>query len=722
MSSTDIPASLKDKVNQVKNRILFLSPSVLSGEEREAKKEDFESLSSSNIGSGGFGKVYKVKHRVSGNIYAIKVINKKKILESEMQDQMKLEVRIMYKLDHPNIIKLYNHFEDDDSFYLVLELASKGQLYTKLKRQGRLEERSAAQFIRDVVAAVSYLHALKPPIIHRDIKPENILLDDDEVGKLCDFGWSNFFNQDRKRLTYCGTPEYLAPEMIKQAGHDQSLDLWNIGVLTYELLTGKPPFDGATQSELYENIVKVKINFPKDFSKLAKDLILRLLKSDPKERITIKELADHAWFKSNPSIRAPLVKPGQIATSADGEMKYEVISKKSLLSTPKGIYAKKETIKDSLKNHKTKDEKDKALEELSTKYQTVTKELSEAKIQFQMKLKEVDVAKKENTEVKEKLANAGKGIVPESMLEMRKLAEEMQKLKMQNKDRNEKIEELDKKNLLISEQETKIKVLKNEIEIEKNAKEMINSKLGVMQEKAETIEKKYNNLKQKHEEMKNAKGIKEAELEGKLEMMQKKISNKTEESDSDDTETMMIVIKSVLDEIKDKIKSHISDKKEEDGIRLELISTFEKLAAAKAKQESEISDLVMNYTKNIEELKENVHNEQGNIIKTREQKIIDTEKQLIEIENKKADQELSQEKTRQIKTLVELQAKLIEDLKKESDMSLKEETFLKNEINALKEKIGDLEYQVSVTQNKSVKSKQPSPEPAKKLPKPNIYI
>ena len=122
----EVPPELVDKVNNVKNRMLFLSPSILSGEERECRKDDFESLANSNIGVGGFGKVYKVRHKVSKNVYAIKVINKKKILEHDLVEQIKLEVKIMYKLDHNHILKLYNHYEDDDNFYLILQYCANG--------------------------------------------------------------------------------------------------------------------------------------------------------------------------------------------------------------------------------------------------------------------------------------------------------------------------------------------------------------------------------------------------------------------------------------------------------------------------------------------------------------------------------------------------------------------------------------------------------------------
>lgn len=139
-----VPPELKSRVNNVKNRILFLSPSVRSGEERECRKDDFESLANTNIGVGGFGKVYKVRHKLSKNIFAIKVINKAKIIEHDLVEQIKLEVKIMYELNHENIVKLHNHYEDDDNFYLILQYCSKGQLYSILKKEGRLNEKVAA--------------------------------------------------------------------------------------------------------------------------------------------------------------------------------------------------------------------------------------------------------------------------------------------------------------------------------------------------------------------------------------------------------------------------------------------------------------------------------------------------------------------------------------------------------------------------------------------------
>lgn len=209
-------------------RLLFPSPSVLSGAEREPQVNDFESLSKKALGEGAFGEVYKVRHKISKELYAIKVVSKQKVVSTNLLPQLRREIRIMYSLNHPHIVKLYNHFEDDNNFYLVLELAEGGTLWQRLARFKSFDEATAAQYIRELILALEYLHSRDPPIIHRDIKPENLLLDKegrDGRIKVADFGWSNFFNAERTRMTYCGTLDYLAPEMINQQGHTTSLDL-----------------------------------------------------------------------------------------------------------------------------------------------------------------------------------------------------------------------------------------------------------------------------------------------------------------------------------------------------------------------------------------------------------------------------------------------------------------------------------------------------------------
>ena len=295
------------QTNNVKNRMLILSPTVQEGLERECNKDDFEALDDKALGKGGFGQVWKVKHKTTNKIYAIKVINKDYIRKENMIDQMNREIEIMYRTDHPHIIKLYNHFEDDENFYLIMHCASKGQLYSLLKRLKRLDERTVAQFLREIISAVKYLHSMNPPIIHRDIKPENVLLDNDGRALLADFGWSNFQEQDKKRETYCGTPEYLAPEMVTKSGHNEGVDIWSLGVLAFELLAGRPPFiyKGDT-SALYNDIKNLRIKWTDDFPMLAKNLISKILRLKASERPSLDEILDHPWFKETPPTRKVL--------------------------------------------------------------------------------------------------------------------------------------------------------------------------------------------------------------------------------------------------------------------------------------------------------------------------------------------------------------------------------------------------------------------------------
>ena len=299
----------KPILNKVKKRLLILCPAVAAGLEREACKTDFESLEDKSIGKGGFGSDWKVRHKITKQIFAIKVINKESIVKQKMVEQTNREIEIMYKLDHPHIIKLYSHFEDDEDFCLIMQIASKGQLYSVIKRLKRLDQRTAAQYMRETISAIKYLHTRTPPIIHRDIKPENILLDQDGRCKLADFGWSNFDDGTKNRETYCGTPEYLAPEMVTKSGHDESVDIWALGVLLFEMLTGRTPFNfTGDRIQLYNNIKSLRIVWTDDFPQLAKDLVGRILRLNPKDRLTLDQIINHQWFRDTPLLR-PLLNP-----------------------------------------------------------------------------------------------------------------------------------------------------------------------------------------------------------------------------------------------------------------------------------------------------------------------------------------------------------------------------------------------------------------------------
>jgi serine/threonine protein kinase len=288
------------KLNKVKKRCLILSPTVNAGLEPECKLSDF--IKDKEIGKGGFGLVWKVNHKESGKVYCIKVIEKQGIIEQKLVEQMNREIEIMYILNHPHCLRLKNHFEDDKNFYLVMPLAAKGQLYRVLKKFRKFDERTAAQILRETISALQYLHSFNPPIIHRDIKPENLLLNDGGRILLADFGWSNF-SDGGVRKTFCGTPEYIAPEMLLKKGHDTRVDIWSIGVLMFELLSGYSPFVAKSNQDLYQNIRRLKIQWPKDMQPLAKNLIGKILKLNPLDRPSLQEILDHQWFKQTKIIK-----------------------------------------------------------------------------------------------------------------------------------------------------------------------------------------------------------------------------------------------------------------------------------------------------------------------------------------------------------------------------------------------------------------------------------
>ena len=283
------------------NKLLFESPAVLNGQDLELTRRDFDF--ERRLGDGAFGQVWRVKHKTTLKVYAMKQVPKEKVMK--MLGQFRREVFIMYELSHPHIIKLYNHFEDEKFFYLIMELAEGGNLFHKLYREKCFLERNAAQYFREVVLAVEYLHSHVPAIIHRDIKPENILLDKEGRIKLTDFGWSNYYSADNPtlRFTMCGTLEYLPPEIVTETGHNTGADIWCLGILLFEMLTGATPFNSKGRDQMLTNITNAKAKFPHSMPPLAKDLISKMIEKDPTKRISAKDIKNHGWLMQHKPIR-----------------------------------------------------------------------------------------------------------------------------------------------------------------------------------------------------------------------------------------------------------------------------------------------------------------------------------------------------------------------------------------------------------------------------------
>ncbi|XP_036915848.1 aurora kinase A isoform X2 [Sturnira hondurensis] len=199
---------------------------------------------------------------------------------------------------HPNILRLYGYFHDATRVYLILEYAPLGAVYRELQKLSRFDERRTATYITELADALSYCHSKR--VIHRDIKPENLLLGSTGELKIADFGWSVHAPSSR-RTTLCGTLDYLPPEMIEGRMHDEKVDLWSLGVLCYEFLVGKPPFEASTYQETYRRISRVEFTFPDFVPEGARDLISRLLVHNPSHRPTLKEVLQHPWIAANSS-------------------------------------------------------------------------------------------------------------------------------------------------------------------------------------------------------------------------------------------------------------------------------------------------------------------------------------------------------------------------------------------------------------------------------------
>ncbi|EMG50149.1 Spindle assembly checkpoint kinase [Candida maltosa Xu316] len=214
------------------------------------------------LGKGKLGRVYCVKHKSSGLIFALKVMSKDELIKERLEKNFKREVEIQSNLYHKNITRLYSWFHDVKNIYLVLEFSIGGELYKVLEVSKRFNDSVASYYIYQVTQALIYLHSKN--IIHRDLKPENIMVAMDNTLKVSDFGWSApcgmvGSTNKKKRLTLCGTPDYLSPEMIEHKHHDFAVDIWALGILCYEFLVGKPPFVDPSRSRTYQRIVDMDI-------------------------------------------------------------------------------------------------------------------------------------------------------------------------------------------------------------------------------------------------------------------------------------------------------------------------------------------------------------------------------------------------------------------------------------------------------------------------------
>lgn len=262
------------------------SPFIKSGEYLDkveiSKYHDFNNFEIINqgkkpIGAGAFGDVFLAKNKIDGKIFAIKVMEKQKVIETGAAlDIVYREVAIHSRIVHPNIVKLYSHYEDENCVYLIMDYIENGTLFNLIKRTKGIDEKKAFKYFIQACSAVYFLHQLN--FVHRDLKPENFLLDTNDDLKLCDFGWCVDITTG-ERATFCGTYEYMALEIVKELPYDTSVDVWSLGILLYELTHGYSPFRAMSNStneeyvEIFKNILKHNFIISQELSDDCQNLI-----------------------------------------------------------------------------------------------------------------------------------------------------------------------------------------------------------------------------------------------------------------------------------------------------------------------------------------------------------------------------------------------------------------------------------------------------------------
>lgn len=249
------------------------------------------------IGEGSFAKVRIAKHKLTGAHVAVKTYERSKIKDGHAWRRISQEVKIMEKLEHPRIVRLYETIESPWRVHLVMEACCGGNLCSYVKKRRRLDEVEARHMLDQILQGIEYLHGLH--IAHRDIKLENVLLENSgRSAKLVDFGFSTYV-KDRRLRVFCGTPSYMAPEIIRRTEYaGKPVDIWSLGVVLYALLCGCFPFVGSTHPELYKRVLRGSYRSPEWLSPQADDLIRRMLSLDPSRRLTVAQVRAHPFLQA----------------------------------------------------------------------------------------------------------------------------------------------------------------------------------------------------------------------------------------------------------------------------------------------------------------------------------------------------------------------------------------------------------------------------------------
>ncbi|KAJ3220109.1 hypothetical protein HDU67_006865 [Dinochytrium kinnereticum] len=291
------------------------------------------------LGKGSFATVKELTRKSDGKKFAVKIIEKAGMKGKEAA--IKGEIAVLKNMHHPNIIGLQDLYETGKQLYLVTDLATGGELFDKIVEKGSYTEQDAAKIVKQILEAIAYIHDMD--IVHRDLKPENLLLlndSEDSPIMITDFGLSKVAVSDDFLQTACGTPGYVAPEVLRKTGHGKPVDIWAMGVITYVLLCGYTPFWGESQAELLQAILAGDFVFDDDpwaqISQAAKDFISLMLVLDPHQRPSARELLKNPWLETTASIDLlPHVKKNFNAKRTFKMAVHLVqLSKKSAMSQP----------------------------------------------------------------------------------------------------------------------------------------------------------------------------------------------------------------------------------------------------------------------------------------------------------------------------------------------------------------------------------------------------